>query len=151
MTPAPTLPTEGQVFDALHERFGVGDWQEGNDVPWHDFKRKECIKIKAMRLKKRASCEELLTAIRYCGARNIDIREHWQLYEHIPASKHWARDREEMRRTRGAQQVIDAAIAIEMERDPNGPWVERFIRAVGPGRQEVYEEWLEERQRPGGP
>lgn len=144
MTPAPTLQTEGQVFDVLHERFGVGDWQEGNDVPWHEFKRKECIKIKAMRLKRNTSCAELITTVRYCGAHNLDIREHWQLYEHITAAMRWDRDRQEMRRTRGTQLAIDQALELEMERDPNGPWVERLVRAVGPQRQEVYQQWLEE-------
>lgn len=134
--------TESQVFDALQERYGVGDWEEGKDVPWHEWKRKELIKIKAMRLKRRVSCDELLLAIRYCGARDIDIRAHYLLYEHISAAKRWEKDRLEMRSTRGLQASIEQAIQHEMENDPEGPWLYRFLRAAGDGRQEVYDEWL---------
>lgn len=134
--------SDAQVFDALYERFGVGDWEDGfSQKKWHEWRMTEIVKIKATRTKRRVDPGELLAAVRYCSVNGIDVRSHLGLYEHLRDARKWARVREDVEANRGLEQQIAAAIEHELEQ-PDSQWLDQFLRAAGDGRREVYEAWL---------
>jgi len=129
------------VFDTLHRLFGVGEFT-GSDAEWPKWRMREISRIKAYRAKRNVDPFELVEAAEYCRRREIWIKAHWQLYEHLPAVNR-ARVAE-AQAVRAAE--LDAAIqdAIEIEATkPDSVWLDRLIRAAGPGRQEVYDAWAQ--------
>lgn len=139
MSPKP--PTDATVFDALHRLFGAGDF-DGPDEAWPRWRMGQIARIKAYREKRNVDPFELVEAAQYCRRRNIWIKAHWELYEHLPAVARERLARNQKAKVQDLEDAIADAIAIEAEK-PESEWMTRLIRASGPARQEVYDAWLQ--------
>lgn len=136
-----SVPTDATVFDTLHRLFGAGEFA-GSDAEWPKWRLREIAKIKAYRTKRNVDPFELVEAAQYCRRRQIWIKAHWELYEHLPAVSKARLADAHAARSAELDAAIDAAIVQEAARQ-DSPWLERLIRASGPAREEVYEAWAQ--------
>ena len=134
-------PTDATVFDTLHRLFGAGDFA-GTDAEWPRWRMQQISRIKAYRSKRNVDPFELVEAAHYCRRREIWVKAHWELYEHLPAVSRERIAKVQQARAVDLEDAIADAIAIEAE-NPDSQWITRLIRAAGPARQEVYDAWLE--------
>lgn len=139
---------DGKVFDALHDRFGVGDYcEELTEKPWHQWRMGEISKIKAVRERRRVSPIELIETIAYCGENGIYIRHHMDLYEHLGAAREWTKRRDVEREYAGLADELRAAIEHEMAQ-PGSEWLDRLLRASSVnGQKEVLDLWKQRTSR----
>jgi hypothetical protein len=132
--------TDATVFDTLHRLFGVGDF-DGDDSTWPKWRMGQIARIKAYRLKHKVDPFELVEAAHYCRRRNVWIKAHWELYEHLPALNRERLQKAELARRADFEDAMADAIAIEADK-PDSLWLGRLVRASGPARQEVYDAWV---------
>lgn len=133
--------TDAELFDMLHGLFGIGDFDEDDERPWHRFRITEISKIKAMRTKRHISLADFALAARYAYRHRMKINNSWQLPPQILEARREAK----ATAVSDLSQEIQAAIDAESSsgRPDSEWWVERLMRAAGPYRREVLDEWLE--------
>jgi hypothetical protein len=135
--------TDAELFDLLHRRLGVGDFDESGQVPWFRYRMTEIAKLKSMRTRRSISLADFALTARYCFWHHIKIEATWQLCEHVAAAKQEARANVV---TELATQVWEA---LAVERTSPGPdsstWIERLLLARGPFRRDVLNKWNEAR------
>ena len=132
-------PTDAAVYDELYRLFGLGDYV-GDGSDWFKFRAGQVARIKRTREKRGAEPFELIQTARWCRKQGIWIREHWEIYEHMPAAKRAAAAEDAQRKTADVDRAIDEALD---GMDPESPWFGRLIRAAPDRRREVYQQWLE--------
>jgi len=133
--------TDGQVWNRLHEVFGVGDYDpETSTKTWTMWRVGEVGALKRLRESRKVTTQELMDAIEYCRAKGIDVRHSSWLYKHIGDATKWARAERATEAVRDVEALIAQAVAIEAEK-PDSVWLDRLIRAAGGARAEVYREW----------
>lgn len=135
------MTPDALIFDYVSRLFGVGEWDElVTDQPYWEFRMKEIAKIKQRREKAGVTAAELTDAADYCKAHHIDIRNVAWLYQHLRDARTWRVERERALAEKDLDELLGRAIEIET-RVPNSRWIERLIRARGPHRQEVLQQW----------
>lgn len=133
--------TDAQVWDRLHEVFGIGDWDpETSPKTWAMYRVGEIGVMKRIRASRHVTTGELLQTVEYCRAKGIDIRHPSWLYKHLRDAAAWARAETAAEATRDIDELIAQAIEIEAAK-PDSSWLDRLIRAAGTYREEVYREW----------
>lgn len=103
---------------------------------------------KAMAKDKRVTFASLSRAIDWAKAHNVRLRTPYAIVYQV---EKMLEDEAAQRAPRpGTDAVLEEAIASALDReagrvgDPTAiEWISRFRRAVGPGRQQCYMEWLE--------
>lgn len=135
--------TDGQLFELVHELFGVGDWDRDLDAKaWHQVRGAEIAKIKAIRKRYNYSIAEMAALARYVHERQYRITKAWDLLKHYPA---YRRARVADARSR-MEQEFEEILAIERGRLDGDEWVTRLLVSTGIGREELVRKWREERQ-----
>lgn len=133
---------DAELFDLLHQLFGIGDWDADLDSkPWHKARIAEIGKIKQIRRKRRYSIEDFAYLAQFCYTHHRRITKTFDLLEHWPDALR--------ERTRNARSRIDdeiqAALELEQQRPDGQEWVERFMLAQGAGRIAALTRWKHER------
>lgn len=144
--PLDAHPTsDAEVFDMLHSLFGLGDYNDDDDKPWHKYRMVEISKIKAIRLKRRWSFGDFAMVARYCHRHRIPIAKTWDL---VPQFGHAKVELVADIRTRRDDRVTQA-VAMERQLHAEGyeQWVAWLELSSGRGREELLEEWAEFRKR----
>ena len=145
-----TTVSDAKVFDALYGRFGVGDYDETTStMSWVRWRIGQIARLKALRTKRGVAPEELLVAVDYCSSNNVYPKHAADLFKVLPKAKAWKANETARAETESLDSQIQSAIQVEMQ-DPDSRWLDRLIRAAGPGREEVYDAWHASRQAQGG-
>lgn len=137
--------SDAEVFDMLHGLFGIGDYDQDDDRPWHKFRMVEISKIKAIRVKRRWSFGDFGEVARYCSQHNLPIGKAWDLLPHLGAAILERQVNARLHREDAIQEA--AALELASGRPDSVEWAERLQLAVGHHREELYEEWVRTRQR----
>lgn len=138
-----TWAKEGQVYDALREHFGVGDWTEESGVPFWKYRMTEVSKIKAMMRKRNVSYAELHQAYDFAVANGRPITESWHLFQLIPEAKKAAREQEQAVPT-DVRTALDEA-AVEAHEAGEEGWAQSLLAAdAGEGGKALLEGWREQ-------
>ena len=109
---------------------------------------KEINKVAASRKKNNYSVIEASRIADYCKAKGLTINGPHQLWRHAPDARRWWAAKDKAEKDERLDTLINDAVALEAERDPDGPWLARLIRATGPERAEVYRTWENSRSYP---
>lgn len=147
MNERPRPSTSAQLYDYVQRVFGIGEWDAllaGDDEPWWKARAHEIVKIEAKRKRMKVTAEELADAADYCKANGIVIHNVAWLYKHINDAKRHAAEHRREARLRELEDLIDEAVAYERAL-PSSEWLDRLVRARGPYRREVYDQWLHSR------
>lgn len=131
-----TPTTDAELFDMLHGLFGLGDYVEGDDKPYHRFRMVEISKIKSMRKKRALGLDQLAATARYLYRRGGHVRNAYGLIEHMgPALRERALARQ--------MEVGESMVAASAEARATGQdeWADRLLMAQGSYRQLVLEQW----------
>lgn len=139
----PDPETDAQLFDLVHELFGVGDWDRDLDAqPWHKVRMAEIAKVKAIRKRYNYSITELTELARFVHERQYRVTKTWDLLQHYPA---YRRQRAVNARLR-LDQEFEEILEVERGRLDGDEWVTRLLLSQGIGREELVRKWREERQ-----
>jgi hypothetical protein len=145
MKPEPT--TDAQLFDLVHELFGIGDWDRDLDAKaWHQVRGAEIAKVKAIRKRYNYSIPELAELARFVHDRQYRVAKTWDMLSHYGEFRRVrARERADNERRR-LDQDYELALETERGRLDGDEWVTRLLVSTGIGREEVLRKWHEERQ-----
>ena len=143
----PDPKTDAQLFDLVHELFGIGDWDRDLDAKaWHQVRGAEIAKIKALRKRYNYSVEELAELAKFAHDRQLRVSKAWDLIGYYNQfRRHRARARADIARQR-LDQEFDEILEIERGRLDGDEWVTRLLLSTGIGREELLRKWREERQ-----
>jgi hypothetical protein len=137
--------TDAQLFDMLHELFGIGNFDESGSVPWFRFRITEIAKLKAIRKRRSITLADFAMTARYCQRHQEQVKESWQVCGFIADAKR------EARRIAVPELSQEIHTALEIERALPGPdsatWVERLLLTRGLFRREVLDEWKQSREQ----
>jgi hypothetical protein len=137
--------SDAELFDMLHEIFGIGDFDETGAVPWFRFRIAEIAKLKAIRKRRSITLADYAMTARYCHRHGERVKESWQVCGFIADAKR------EARRIAVPALSLDISAALEAERALPGPdsaiWVERLLLTRGPFRRDVLNEWKQSREQ----
>lgn len=134
--------TDADLFDLLHRYFGIGDyeWMLDED-PWHKVRMREVAKIKAIRRKRNLRVEDVALLADYCRRHRKRIGKAFDLLEWWPYA---VRERTANERFR-TDPELERALEIERARPDGTEWVDRLLRARGPGLRVALDRWTKER------
>lgn len=131
--------TDAEVFDMLHDMFGIGDYNEDDDRPWHKARMVEIAKIKAIRTKRRWSFGDFAMVARYCYTQSIPVRKAWDLLQHHGPARLAAVNNERLQREERVQEAVSLELRAGLADADD--WAGRLARATGRGRDELFLEW----------
>lgn len=134
--------TEAELFDYLHERFGIGTYDElaANKRQWWQERGTGIAKLRAMLKRRQQRIDDVVIAADYAAQLRKHIRYYPQIFELIPEAKKQAADRRREDRRQGLRdQIQDAAShAFELGREE---WGQRLLRAPEHDAQAVLDLW----------
>lgn len=137
------MATDADVFDHCRALFGIGDWTEDHPLPYWRWRQDQVSRHKRVRTSRKVTTDQLIATANFCKANGIDVRDVTWLYKHLTDGLRWDARRRQALSTAVLEDDIQAAIEHEMT-NPESPWTDRLIRARGPHRQAVYDEWRKE-------
>lgn len=129
--------TPGELYDLLHERFGIGTFDETTSKqPFYKARMTEVSKITAMLRKRRVTIGEVAQAADYAHRTRKPITASWQVFDLIPEALRAAKAKApDQIRERLAEA---AAEAMRLGRDD---WASRLYRADIHSGPEVLNLW----------
>ena len=130
--------TDATIFDELHRFFGAGDYD--GVQPWYEARALGISKIRRTREKRGVAVSDLLLAIEYAKTTSQVVKHSWDLYKLIDPARRWKRGEDQVDKSQDLEAAIADAIAIEGSKT-DSVWLDRLIRAAGPARVDIYEEW----------
>lgn len=145
-TPVPRNATGLVELCENHLGWDPYEQTKGGTVPVWKVKAIEAGKINAAmkRSPKRCTLENLTIALDYCRREKINIMSPFGLVAMLSDA---LKAHQQPEVVTDLETAIEEALAQEQAAgDPDG-WGGRFIRAVGPARLAVYEEWKASRER----
>lgn len=133
--------TPGELFDYLHEKFGIGDYDDQTAAkPYWKERGTQIAKLKAMMKRRRVDVETLVITADYAVRHKKPIHYYPQLFEQIAEAKREHRAmRHEQRRVDLHNKLWEAA--REAWDAGEDEWGERLIRATGSDAERLLEEW----------
>lgn len=134
--------TDGDLYDLLQELFGLGSWDPDSDVPWWKARQHEVTKIKRSRTARNVDLEDLALAARYAKAHGEQVKAITWLYKLITPAIRWDNERRRAATLAEVDDLIAVAVEIEAEK-PESAWLTQLVRARGPHRKVVYDQWLQ--------
>lgn len=136
------VTTDADLHDLLQELFGLGDWDElTSDVPWWKARQHEITKIKRSRTARNVDLSDLALAAKYAKVHGEQVKAVTWLYKLIAPAIRWDNERRRAASLAEVDDLIHEAIAIESD-NPDATWLMRLVRARGPHRKDVYDQWL---------
>lgn len=134
--------TPGQLFDFLHERFGIGEYDDvaNADTPWWKSRNTEIAKLKAMMRKRRVTEKHVAVAAWYAVSRGQPIRYYAQLFRLIPEAMREYKTAEQLTLRRNVRAGIEDAVA-EALASGEAEWAERLMRAHQSEAPRLLKEW----------
>jgi len=129
--------TAAAAYDALQQRFGIGEWDEATStVPYYEARMVEIGKLKRLLHSRRITTTDLMKAADYAVRHRYPISATWQLCalvpealrEHRPSPVATVRDRL-------LSAAAEATAAGERE------WAERLYNADPSAGEEVLIAW----------
>lgn len=137
------MMSEGELFDYLQERHGIGAWDEATSaIPWWKFRGREIAKLKAMLKKRKALTIQVAVAADYATEHKRPIYAYYQLFALIPEAMTAQRRQGETARkvelARGINESIAEAIAAGEDQ-----WAARLMRTQVSEAPAVIKEWRE--------
>lgn len=141
-----TLPhgtplTDGALFDALHDMFGIGTYDEDRDGPWWRWRISQVARVKQSRIKHDCAIPDLYVTALYCKATSQTVEGVTWLYRHIHHA--WAWWDGQATPDTADLNFADAVRIESANRDTT--WLQRLLRAAPEFRQEVLQQWEHER------
>src|SRR6478735_6520650 len=134
----PDPETDAQLFDLVHELFGVGDWDPDLDTKaWFQIRGAEIAKVTAIRKRYNYSIQEMTALARFVHERQYRVTKTWDLLQHYPA---YRRQRAVNARQR-LDQEFEEILEIERGRLDGDEWVTRLLLSTGNGREELVRKW----------
>lgn len=127
-----------KLYQRGHEKLGYSEDRPGTKP----FNVQATILHNVM-VKRGITNEEFLLAVDYCANEHRLIKRAAGVFRYLDDAKKWDR----ARRASAAPAVgslderIEAAIAHERTLQRGAEWVDRLLRARGPYREELLEEW----------
>jgi hypothetical protein len=140
--PAGTPVTDGKLFDALHEWFGIGLYDEDLHGPWWSWRIKQVARIKSSRIKRDVALADLYVSALYCRAHGINIEGVTWLYRHLRAAWAWW-DGATIVAATAPDALYAEAIRVESA-NQDDRWLTRLLRASPASREEVLKEWQQQ-------
>lgn len=137
--------TDAEVFEMLHGLFGIGDYDEDDEKPWHKVRMVEIAKIKAIRTKRHWSFGEFAMVARYAHANGHRITKAWDLLQHHGPARLDEINNARLHREGRAQAA--AALELQVGLPDSDEWAGRLVRATGRARDDLLEEWESTRKR----
>ena len=138
----PDPESDAQLFDLVHEMFGIGDWDRDLDAKaWHQVRMAETAKIKAIRARYNYSLEELAELARFVHGRGEHITKTWDLLRHYPSYRRQRAVNVRLRLNQDFEEILE----IERGRPDGDEWVTRLLLSTGTGREDLLRKWHEER------
>lgn len=139
------VTTDSDLYDLLQSLFGLGSWDEAtSDMPWWQARQHEVTKIKRSRTARNVDLADLALAAHYAKAHGENVKAVTWLYKLISPAIRWENERRRAASLAEIDDLIDEAVAIEAE-SPDSDWLTRLVRARGPHRRVVYDQWLKHR------
>lgn len=129
-----------ELYDLLHELFGIGDYDDTGDRPWWQVRSVEIGKVGRMLKSRHCTTDEVAEAARYAQLQGIPITESWQVFQLVPdalKARRLARTEQDaaaLRNDRSA--AIQAALDLH-----DTAWAERLMRTPDAHLDEVLQEW----------
>ena len=136
------VTTEGELFDLLRQRFGIGEWDEethGERIPYWRFRNTEISKLKGMIRKRRTSVADLALAADYAVETKTKISNPFALLALIQPAKKAARDARVTPRAEIHQRLVEAAGQAQAAGDE--AWATRLFSADPAAGEAVLAEW----------
>lgn len=126
--------TEGQLYDDLRERFGIGDWDEATStVPFYKYRMTEISKIKAMMKKRRVTVDQLLLAADYAQIHHLPVVALWRVFELVPDALRAQRESNRPSLHDEVWAAVDEAVAAGEQ-----GWADRLMAAAN---RETLDAW----------
>jgi hypothetical protein len=133
--------TEAALYDLLQQRFGIGSWDEATaKVPFYRARMTEISKLKAMMKRRRVRIEEIVLAADYASARQIPIRETWQIFELVPDALKDQRMNGRADIEERLQKAAEEAMALGRQ-----DWAVRLYNTDRRSGEAVLAEWEQQR------
>ena len=131
-----------QLFDFLHERFGIGEYDDvaHADVPWWKARNTDIAKLKAMMRKRRVTEKQVAIAGWYATAQSRPIRYYAELFKLIPEAMREYRTAERLTLRKNARSGLEDAVADALARGES-QWAERLLRADPSQATALLGEW----------
>lgn len=132
--------TPAQLYDELQSMFGIGDYDDSSDNPWHRARAVEIAKIARMLKKRHCTAEEVLVAAKYARRTGKPIHAAWQVFVLVPEALKAAR----LERARDHAEALDAAIRDAIDDAValgENEWAARLIRTPRTHVVGVLDEW----------
>lgn len=137
--------TEAELFDYLHEKFGIGTYDElvPSSRQWWQERGTGIAKLKAMLKRRHQTIADVVIAADYAARHNKPIRYYPQIFELIAeAKRETAAERREGRRQSLRDEVRNAASeALELGRDE---WAYRLLNVPEADAQAVLDAWKDD-------
>ncbi len=137
-----------ETYEYGRRRLGYGDWDEHTATePYHKWVGMAAHRLFLTMNKRRVTSEEFCLAVDYCVRHRIAAPNPVWILKHIPAARKEAIELAVLHQPEELELAIDQAIESERTSpDADTPdWVQRLVRARGPYRKEVLEEWKAQR------
>lgn len=129
--------TEGELYDFLRERFGVGDYDEAlSGQPYWKYRALEVSKLKGIIRRRRTSVAELYLAAEYAAERRIPISAPFDLLRLIGPAKKAAM----VPRRRELAERLERA-ARDAQAMGQAEWATRLFVADVSAAEELLAEW----------
>lgn len=134
--------TEAELFDYLHEKFGIGTYDElvPSSRQWWQERGTGIAKLRAMLKRRRQRIDDVVIAADYAARHKKPIHFYPQIFELIDEAKREQRQRSHEERRQSLREEVRAAAseALELGREE---WAYRLLRAPENDAQAVLDEW----------
>lgn len=134
---------EGELFDAIHAAYGIGEPKPGES--WAKTRAREIGVMKRVISSRKLDVPSMYRALEYAKATHRDIRHVTWLANLSKEADAWHLARSAEAEAKHLDLLVEEAVAVEHALDPNSPWIDRLIRSAGQARSEVYARWTESR------
>lgn len=131
--------SNGQLYDLAAERLGVGNYDPGTaELPYWKYRMNQIGMLARAMNGRKTHPDDLEYTINWCADRHLLVSHVRGLVQHVDDALRWRNSQAAKDDLEGA---IAEAIARERSLEDGSPWLTKLIRAKGPGRQVVLEEW----------
>lgn len=141
MNPDELPETPAQLYDLLHELFGIGNYDDiASRTPWFRARMTEIAKLKAMLRKRRCTVAEVAIAAWYAHDAGLPVYGTYRVFQLIPEAKRAARESDRTARASGQLDRRNVAANEAIEAGEQS-WADRLISASDRDIDAVIDQW----------
>lgn len=135
-----TPVSEAALWDLLHKKFGLGDWDEDSTTPWWKARANEIGKLKGQMRRRRLSLWDLAVAAWFAEEQNRPITAVYQLCGMAGEARraYWVKRKAEEKDDLREELEKAAAEAMEQGRPE---WADRLYNADRESAPKVLAQW----------